>query len=173
MQSTKIIKATTSNLLELQKISRITFEEAFGKQNTVEDMQKYLNNKFSNQQLLSELNNKESEFYLAKVNNQVVGYLKLNFGQAQTEIKDKAGIEIERIYILNSHIGQGIGQALFNHCLNLSNKMKVNYIWLGVWEKNERAINFYERNGFTQFDTHLFVLGDDEQTDVLMRLNLN
>ena len=172
MGTVAIHRANRKDLKDLQSVSKITFKESFGDQNTPEDMEKYLREKFSEEQLLSELDNPDSEFHLAKLNEQVVGYIKLNIGQAQTELKDDKGLEIERIYVLNKFIGKGVGKQLFNLTLNIANQKDSQYIWLGVWEKNERAINFYLKNGFVEFDKHVFVLGNDHQTDILMKLEL-
>ncbi|MEO9532193.1 MAG: GNAT family N-acetyltransferase [Crocinitomicaceae bacterium] len=173
METVAIHKAKRKDLKDLQCVSKITFKDSFGDQNTPEDMERYLREKFSEEQLLSELDHPESEFYLAKLNEEVVGYLKLNIGQAQTELKDDKGLEIERIYVFNKFIGKGVGKQLFNLTLNIANQKNSQYIWLGVWEKNERAINFYLKNGFVEFDKHVFILGEDHQTDILMKLKLN
>ncbi|PHR46075.1 MAG: GNAT family N-acetyltransferase [Fluviicola sp.] len=173
MGTVAIHRANREDLKDLQIVSRTTFKESFGEQNTPEDMEKYLKEKFSEQQLFLELDNPDSLFYLAKLNEEVVGYLKLNTGQAQTELKNENGLEIERIYVINKFIGKGIGKQLFNLTIDIAQQEKIQYIWLGVWEKNERALNFYHKNGFVEFDKHIFVLGDDHQTDILMKLKLN
>lgn len=135
-------------------------------------MEKYLREKFNEEQLLTELNNPESIFFIALLNAEIIGFLKLNSGRAQTEMKEPNGLEIERIYVLDKYIGKGIGKHLLNLAFQIPNKKNAHYIWLGVWEKNERAIAFYKKYGFVEFDTHVFVLGEDVQTDVLMKLNL-
>ena len=173
MGTVTIHKANREDLKDLQDVSRTTFKESFGEQNTREDMEKYLREKFSEEQLLLELDNHDSVFYIATIDGDVVGYLKLNTGKAQTELKDESGLEIERIYVLNKFIGKGIGKQLFNLTLDIARQMKSHFIWLGVWEKNERALTFYHKNGFVEFDKHIFVLGDDHQTDILMKLELS
>ncbi len=64
------------------------------------------------------------------------------------------------------------GQLLLEKALEIAAENHINYIWLGVWEKNPRAIRFYEKNGFIQFDTHIFMVGNDPQTDVMMKRSL-
>jgi ribosomal protein S18 acetylase RimI-like enzyme len=78
-------------------------------------------------------------------------------------------MEIERIYVLKEYHGHKIGQLLFEKAISIAKSMEKKYVWLGVWEKNERAIAFYTKNGFTVVDHHLFKLGDDVQTDYLMK----
>lgn len=173
MNTIHIRKVTEQDIDELQRIGRETFEETFAAENTPEDLQHYLEESFSIEKLSSELSNTNSEFYFAISNTTVIGYLKLNLGQAQTELKDTKAIEIERIYVLKAYHGKQVGQLLCNKAIQIANDLNANYIWLGVWEKNNRAIHFYTKNGFVAFDKHLFKLGTDEQTDIMMKLMLN
>src|SRR5690606_23901276 len=172
MTKIKIKKVTFDDIDQLQKIGRQTFYETFSAGNTEENMTKYLNESFSIDKLTTELNDKNAEFYFATHNDNVIGYLKLNFGQSQTEIQDDKGLEIERNYVLKEFHGKKVGQLLFEKALKIAEEQKVDYVWLGVWEKNLRAINFYKKNGFEEFDKHIFKLGNDEQTDIMMKLKL-
>jgi ribosomal protein S18 acetylase RimI-like enzyme len=165
-------KIDLEDLSQLQKIGKTTFAETFAEHNTKEDLEKYLDESFSNEKLSSELNNPHSSFYFAEIENNVVGYLKINFGASQTELKDNEALEIERIYVLQAFHGKKLGQALYEKANSIAEEMKVNYVWLGVWEKNNKAIQFYKKNGFVPFDTHIFKLGNDEQTDIMMKLAL-
>lgn len=167
-----IERATTNDAFDLMEISKTTFVETFGSENTSDDMAKYLYEKMSKEQLSDELNNPNSEFYFAKDNDEIIGYLKLNFKDAQTELQDNQAVEIERIYVLKAYHSQKIGQLLYEKALEIANEKNTNYIWLGVWEENKKAIRFYEKNGFTPFSQHIFKLGNEEQTDILMKLNL-
>lgn len=168
----EIRKISISDLEPLQKISVQTFSETFSNVNSEEDMAKYLAGNLSLQKLESELKNPNSEFYFAENGNQVAGYLKLNLGNAQTENQDQTAVEIERIYVLKEYLGQKVGQVLFEKALEIARQRDASYIWLGVWEENHRALRFYEKNGFEVFGKHDFVLGNDKQTDLMMKLNL-
>jgi ribosomal protein S18 acetylase RimI-like enzyme len=172
MTTVEIREGTLSDLSVLQNIGRQTFSETFSEGNTEENMKKYLEEGFSDEKLTVELNNPDSEFYFAFQENEIIGYLKINHGQSQTELKDETAMEIERIYVLKDFHGKNIGQLLFEKAISLATEKNANYVWLGVWEENSRAINFYKKNGFVEFDKHIFVLGDDEQTDIMMRLEL-
>ena len=168
----KIEKVKVSELKQLVDISKKTFYDTFCKQNTEADMQKFLDDSFSDSRLTKELNTPNSQFYFAKINNAIAGYLKLNFGNAQTELQDTTSLEIERIYVIKEFQGKKVGQALFKKTLNIAQEKNLNYVWLGVWEKNLKAIDFYTKNGFIVFDKHIFVLGSDVQTDIMMKLLL-
>jgi diamine N-acetyltransferase len=172
MDTIKISKVTSSDITRLQTIGRQTFVETFADHNTVDDMQIYLDNNLSINKLTDELSDTNSEFYFALLDNKVIGYLKINYGQAQTEIKDKSSLEIERIYVLKDFYGKKVGQALYDKAINVATQKSMECVWLGVWEKNPRAINFYKKNGFVEFDKHVFKLGNDKQTDIMMRLKL-
>lgn len=172
MENIDIKRVTLNDIDQLQKIGRQTFSEAFSAGNTGENMTKYLEESFSLEKLTVELNSKKSEFYFAVIDHNIIGYLKLNFGEAQTELKDDKALEIERIYVLQKFHGKNVGQLLYEKAIQIAKHMNVDYVWLGVWEKNTRAINFYRKNGFVEFDKHIFKLGNDEQTDIMMKLQL-
>lgn len=135
-------------------------------------MKTYLAEKFSSEKLTSELNNKDSEFYFATLENNVIGYLKVNFGNSQTELKDNKALEIERIYVSKEFHGKKVGQLLYDKSIEIARQKNTEYVWLGVWEENLRALSFYRKNGFVEFDKHIFKLGNDEQTDIMMKLKL-
>lgn len=170
--SSNILLATINDINILQKIGRQTFYETFVDTNTKQDMQDYLDNNFSTQKLTQELNNPSSSFYIAQSDDHVIGYLKINWAQSQTEINDDKALEIERVYVLQEYFGKQIGLLLYQQALQIAQDKNMEYIWLGVWEHNPRAIRFYEKNGFIAFDKHIFRVGTDDQTDILMKLNL-
>lgn len=169
MDTIRIQRVSLSDLDVLQQISRETFSETFSSKNSAENMKKYLEENLSVSSLKEALNDTDSEFYFAILNERVIGYSKLNFGKAQTEINDKKALEIERIYVLSEFHGKKVGKILLENAIEKAIQLKLDYMWLGVWEENPRAIQFYKKNGFTAFDQHSFILGDDQQTDILMK----
>ncbi len=173
MTNIYIEKVTLNNLAQLQQIGRQTFFETFSLGNTQENMAQYLEEEFTDEKLTSELLDINSEFYFATLENNIIGYLKLNFEHSQTEIQDDKAIEIERIYVLKEFHGKNVGQLLYNKAIQIARQKNADYVWLGVWEENPRAINFYKKNGFIEFDRHIFKLGNDEQTDIMMKLKVN
>jgi diamine N-acetyltransferase len=166
----EIVEVALADISALQAIGRQTFVEAFAQSNTPENMQKYLAEGFSTEKLTAELSNPDSKFYFATFENNVIGYLKINFGEAQTELKEQKALEIERIYVLKAFYGQKVGQILYEIALDVAQKINADYVWLGVWEENHRAMSFYKKNGFAAFGKHIFKLGEEEQTDIMMKL---
>ncbi|AYZ35762.1 GNAT family N-acetyltransferase [Chryseobacterium indologenes] len=169
MTSVTINKASLEDLEIIQTLGIQTFSETFAENNTEEAMKMYLEESFNTGKLQSELNNADSIFYIAWEEDNPVGYLKVNSGKAQTELQDDTSLEIERIYVKKSHHGKKVGQLLYNQALETAQNLKKSYLWLGVWEENLRALNFYEKNGFVVFDKHIFRLGEEEQTDLMMK----
>ena len=167
-----IRKANIFDVEALQQIGKQTFMETFSADNTQENMTTYLNVAFSIEKIRDELRNKYSEFYLAVLGEIIIGYLKINLENAQTEKKLSNSLEIERIYVLKEFQRKEVGQKLYNMALEIAKNKSFKYVWLGVWEQNLKAIRFYEKNGFKVFDKHIFKLGDDEQTDLMMKLDL-
>jgi ribosomal protein S18 acetylase RimI-like enzyme len=165
-------KASLEDAQTLTIIGKETFFETFAAGNTQENMEKYLEENFNVGKLQNEISNIDSLFYIAWDANIPVGYLKLNLGSAQTELKDDNSLEIERIYVKSAYHGQKVGQLLYEKAVEVAKKQKKSFIWLGVWEENPKAIRFYEKNGFTAFDKHIFKMGEDEQTDIMMKKTL-
>ena len=167
-----IRKATIKDVEKLKEIGKHTFAETFSSYNSPENMTAYLEKGFSTEKLKTELTDNNAEFYVAELDGKVIGYLKVNVGESQTELKLENALEIERIYVLKEFHGKKVGQILYDKALQLAIEKNVENVWLGVWEENPRAIRFYEKNGFVAFDNHIFKLGNDEQTDIMMKLKL-
>jgi ribosomal protein S18 acetylase RimI-like enzyme len=172
MNTLQIRQANLVDLAALQAIGRKTFAETFAANNSTENLAAYLEEGFSEEKLRAELQNENSQFYFAEKEGEILGYLKVNFTEAQTEAQDPNALEIERIYVLKECHGAEVGQKLFEHALEIARNRKAPYLWLGVWEENPRAIRFYQKQGFFEFGQHIFQLGDDAQRDVLMKKNI-
>lgn len=102
----------------------------------------------------------------------VLGFLKINFGNAQTEQKCENSLEIQRIYVLKTAKGRGIGSSFMSLAQEIAREKNLSCIWLGVWEHNEKAKEFYAKKGFYKFGEHIFTLGSDQQIDFLMKKEL-
>jgi ribosomal protein S18 acetylase RimI-like enzyme len=173
MGKVTIIQVGMDDLAILQHVARETFYETFAEANTKADMEKYLAENLGDAKMSAELSNPDSLFFMAWEGETAIGYLKVNTGDAQTELKDITALEIERIYVKSSYHGQKVGQLLYDKALETAQLQNKAYLWLGVWEQNPKAIRFYEKNGFVVFDKHIFKFGEDEQTDIMMKKMLN
>lgn len=149
-----------------------TFVHTFAHLNTKEDMDAYVHKAFSIDKVRTELSNADSSFYFVYADDVLAGYLKLNEELAQTDVFDEHSLEIERIYVSIDFQGKGIGTYLMNEAIRIANERGKEYVWLGVWEKNEHALQFYEKHGFVKIGTHKFVFGNEEQLDYIMKKDL-
>ncbi|RRQ49963.1 GNAT family N-acetyltransferase [Maribacter algicola] len=157
---------------QLMSISRTTFSDAFRNQNDPADFNSYLEQAFSKEQLCRELENPKMTFYFVYFEGVLAAYFKLNEGDAQTDIKQKDSMELERIYVLKAFQGKQLGKRILDWIKDRAGNVGKSFLWLGVWEKNPRAIVFYERHGFYKFGTHPYFIGNDKQTDYLMRYDV-
>ncbi|WP_299526473.1 GNAT family N-acetyltransferase [uncultured Lutibacter sp.] len=164
-------KCTLENLVKLVEISKSTFINAFEKDNNPLDFNSYIDFAFSQEKIKSELLNSNSTFYFTYFKNELVGYFKLNENEAQTEKFNKKTIELERIYVLKKFQNKQLGKHILLEIIRIVKTKQVSFLWLGVWEKNLAAIRFYERYNFKKFDTHFYYIGNDKQTDWLMKLD--
>jgi ribosomal protein S18 acetylase RimI-like enzyme len=169
MNQIKITQASPEDFKIIQVIGRQTFLDSFAYSTTEADMTSYLEESFTEKKIRAELANPDSMFFVAWDDENTVGYLKVNTGKTQKELQDDTALEIERIYVKSSHHGKMVGQLLYDKALEIAILQDKAYLWLGVWEENPRAIRFYEKNGFVAFDKRIFKMGNDEQTDIMMK----
>jgi ribosomal protein S18 acetylase RimI-like enzyme len=153
-------------------MSRQTFYDTFAMHNSKENMDKFMNEQFTPELLMEEVGAPGNIFLLAYDDEQPAGYVRMREYNNPPELGSSNAIEIARIYALPSAIGRGVGKKLMQECINIAQEKKKEALWLGVWEKNLRAIEFYAKWGFEKFATHVFMLGDDAQTDWLMKKSL-
>jgi ribosomal protein S18 acetylase RimI-like enzyme len=167
---TRIRPAHAGDIDGLAALAARTFEDAFGKDNTPDDIQSYVSESFSPERLRAELANADNLFLLAFLSkaDSPVGYAKLRSGALDPSVKGPDPVELERLYVDQAVVGGGIGAALMRAVLDAARRNGRKTLWLGVWERNARAIAFYERWGFEVVGAHVFRLGSDEQTDLIM-----
>lgn len=166
-------EATPRDAEAIGGLATQTFNESFAWYNSPENMRQYTSTHFTPERIREELQKAGTWFFLAYDGELPVGYAKLRDTEHPAELKGKKHLEIERIYVLKSHHKQKVGYALMNRCIALAREMKLDCVWLGVWEKNEGARAFYEKLGFLPFGEHVFTLGDDLQLDHLLKLDLD
>ena len=127
---------------------------------------------FSEEKIKRELLHPNSIFYFVEQQGDTIGYFKLNENEVQTEFRDSDGMELERVYLVPEVQGSGTGAKIMAFVVELAKAKHKKYVWLGVWEKNTRAIRFYERLGFERCGTHPYYIGTDKQTDWLYKKTL-
>lgn len=164
--------ATKKDAALIADLSRQTFYETFAATNTPQDMQKFLNLQFTKGRLMLEVGVPENIFLLAYHQNKVAGYVKLRDGRTPKQLQHIPALEIARLYAVTDMIGKGVGKLLMQTSIDIANEKGKQVVWLGVWEKNQRAIDFYYKWGFEKFGEQDFWLGDDLQRDWIMKKQL-
>ncbi len=164
-----IREATREDAVLIADLSQQTFYDTFAADNTKEDMDLFLNKQFTKGRLMLEVGAQGNTFLLAYYGEEVAGYAKLREDKSPKSLGTKNALEIARLYAVHSMIGKGIGKALMQACIDTAKQKGKEVIWLGVWERNVRAISFYEKWGFEKFDEWDFLLGNDVQRDWLMK----
>jgi ribosomal protein S18 acetylase RimI-like enzyme len=168
--SLKIERVGREDLNDLVKISRETFYDTFSGQNKKEDIDLFLESSLNPEKLREEMSEPDNHFFFAKEADLIVGYLKLS--TAVSDEIDGEVLEIARIYVVKEKLGSGVGKALLEFAISFAKQLNKKTVYLGVWEHNKKAINFYERFCFTKFGEHVFMVGRDPQTDWLLKKEL-
>lgn len=153
----------------LSALGAETFSDTFAALNTAETMAAYLAAAFHPDTLRAEIRSPHSVFLFLYLGDELAGYLKVSEEEAQSDLKEEGGLEVARIYVRRAFQGRGLGRVLMEKALEIAGEKGKGFVWLGVWERNEKAIGFYERMGFRKTGTHAFQMGDERQTDFIMR----
>ncbi|HET9906153.1 MAG TPA: GNAT family N-acetyltransferase [Anaerolineales bacterium] len=164
---------TTADATMLSELGAKTFYDTFAKDNTPENIGTYLKRSFSPELQFDELSSPDNIFLIVESEEVPIGYAQLILNSKDDAIQRARPLEIRRIYALQEYLGKGVGKELMRATINEARQRGCDSVWLGVWEKNQRAIDFYKKWGFREVGTHLFSVGDDPQNDFIMELGLN
>jgi ribosomal protein S18 acetylase RimI-like enzyme len=171
--TTLIRPATVADAPRLSRLAVTTFRDTFERENTPEDMARYLAETFTPEQQAAEITDPSGTILLAEFRGasgeaELVGYAHLVAGPAPAAVQGPAPLELKRLYVARAWHGQGVAQALMDAVLTVAHARGAEALWLGVWERNPRAVAFYHKYGFTRVGEHTFMLGTDAQTDWLL-----
>jgi len=169
IQEISIKLADINDAETIADISRQTFYETFAPFNTDKDMEIFLKEQFTRLSLIAEVGVSFNTFYLAYTEENAVGYCKLRERDNPKELNGLKSLEIARIYATAMMVGKGVGSSMMRYAVDVAVQKQKQVIWLAVWEKNQRAIDFYTKWGFEIFGKQIFVLGTDLQKDWLMK----
>ncbi len=168
----KLKECNQNDLRQILEIGIETYYDTFHLLNNEETMSLYLKEAFNEIKIQNELNNPDSRFFLLFYEKKPAAYLKINFYPVQTDLNDPESLELERIYVKSEYKGKGFGKLLINHTIKIAKEKKCDYVWLGVWEKNEAALAFYKKMGFVIAGQHSFRMGNELQQDYILKKKL-
>ncbi len=171
MSEINIRQARIEDAEMLADLSYKTFWDAFHEhpKNAPDDLADYMAKAFNLKQIRNEIYDENSIFLIAEIDNEPAGYAKLITDSIEDGITATKPIELSRLYSKQEFLGKGVGAALMEECFAVAKKLNCDTMWLGVWEYNPRAQRFYEKYGFREAGKHVFLLGSDAQTDLLMQ----
>ena len=174
MNPLTIRQATTEDAKLLTDLAYTTFWDAFAHhpKNAPDDLNHYMRQAFNPEQIASELADAKNIFLIAELDGDAAGYSKIILDNIEPGVTADRPVELSRLYAHQKHLGQGVGQRLMDACFERARAEDRDVMWLGVWEYNPRAQRFYQKNGFRFVGSHVFQLGEDPQTDLLMQKEL-
>ncbi|MBC8154826.1 MAG: GNAT family N-acetyltransferase [Bacteroidetes bacterium] len=166
--------ATPADANILTELGAATAREAFGPpHNPAGVVEAYVRTAFTVAALTEELTDPKAAFFLVEdADGRAVGYAKLRWKTPPRQLKLRPALEIQRIYLLKQAVGQGLGRQLMDQCLTFARESGYAAVWLGVWERNQTALGFYARMGFTRIGWHYFQFGPDRQRDFWLQKQL-
>ena len=164
-----IRRGDTDDAALLSELGARTFSETFEAENTPENMAAYLAAAFNPEQQAAELADPSALFQIAAINGFAQGYAMLRSGYVPEAVTGARPIELVRLYVTREALGSGVGAVLMQACIDEALQRGYDTLWLGVWEHNSRAQAFYRKWNFREVGTHVFQLGEDPQTDILMQ----
>lgn len=165
----QIRKANLTDLEVLTQLCITTFTQTYAAYNTPENMKLHFQNAFNKTKLSQELESEMEAYFLLMEKDLPIAFVKLNYNCAHADSNGEPMAEIQRIYVLQEHQGKGLGKILLHTAETEARRSGAKYLWLGVWQNNLKALDFYQKNGFTIVGTQEFVLGEDHQSDFVMQ----
>jgi ribosomal protein S18 acetylase RimI-like enzyme len=169
-----IREATAADVAPLTELAYTTFWDAFHAhpKNAPDDLADYMAKAFNAERIEAEMADEKNLFLIAEIDGQMAGYSKIVTDYIEPGVIAERPVELNRMYSRKEYLGQGVGQTLMDACFERARELDRDVMWLGVWEYNPRAQRFYEKNGFRVVGKHVFQLGSDAQTDLLMQKEL-
>lgn len=166
------VEANTKHAKELAQLSAETFYNTFAPDNIKENIDNYIAEHFTEKALLNELADAQNKFLLFYNGDDSIGYVKLRFNSVPPKLICVNAVEIQRLYLEKAFHGTGIAQTMMDECIVIAKHRQASVLWLAVWEKNPRAIRFYKKFGFKEFGTTIFMMAQEVQHDIMMKLEL-
>ena len=145
-----------------------TFVETFAADNSVEDMAAHVARSFGPTIQLREIRDPSMITLLAELGSSMAGFAQVCRGTPPPCVEGASSVELRRFYVDRPFHGRGIAQSLMRAVDDVARELGGRTLWLGVWERNPRAIAFYTKCGFADVGEHAFIFGTDEQTDRVM-----
>ncbi|KAI8890845.1 acyl-CoA N-acyltransferase [Backusella circina FSU 941] len=164
-----IIQATEEYVPVVTSLGTKTFVDTYGPDHPAEEVEAFLKKAYTHELQLKEINDPAMRTYIAYDGENPVGFCQLREKKNDFDfVGDSDAIELQRMYVDKDCSGKGFGSKLMEHAVQKSKKLGKKTMWVGVWELNPKAIQFYEKHGFRTVGSHIFKVGEQEDTDFIM-----
>ncbi|HET8715509.1 MAG TPA: GNAT family N-acetyltransferase, partial [Holophagaceae bacterium] len=160
--------ATPQDARALAALAERTFRDTFGADNTAEDMDLHCRTAYGEAIQAAELADPDRLTFLCEADGGIVGFAQVRWGPAPACVTGPRPGEIQRLYVDRPWHGRGVAQVLMAASLEALEARGCGVAWLGVWERNPRALAFYRKAGFAEVGDHVFPLGHDPQRDLIL-----
>jgi diamine N-acetyltransferase len=168
----EIREAAPTDARLISVLGTVTFYEAYFEQDDPQDLAKYIYEAFEPEKIRAEIVDENATFFIIYLNGHAVGYAKLREDSEAGCVKNETAVELQRIYLVERVFGQGVGEILLKHCLEIARTRGFETLWLGVWEENRRAQRFYEKQGFRRVGELKFPYGETVGTNFVLEIDL-
>ena len=163
-----IRSANRADAIALAKLAETTFRETFGSLNHHEDMELHCRKSYGEAIQAAEIEARDRTTIVSEAEGELVGFGQLDWGTPPACIALAGVAEIQRLYVERRWHGRGVAQGLMESLIGAAAHHGASAIWLGVWERNSRALAFYQKSGFVEVGVHSFLLGKDPQRDLVL-----
>ena len=156
----KIKTAKPSDAAVISSIGKLSFRDAFMHLfNNKKELQEYLDFTYKPEKIEKSIRRENNVYFIAYVENVPAGFAKLKKSSLESQIESIAQMELQKIYVLSYYHGSGAGAALLNRVIEFAKETEPDYVWLHVHISNQKAVRFYEKNGFQISGKHHFTIG--------------
>ncbi|MEO0351287.1 MAG: GNAT family N-acetyltransferase [Cyanobacteria bacterium P01_A01_bin.15] len=168
-----IRQAYSDDAEALARTAKHIFRETFATENNLTDMEFYCSKSFGTEIQRQEILDPNWATILAEVEGQLVAFAQVRLHSPKACVAADQPSELHRLYVQKEWHGRGVAHKLMSNILSTALATGADYIWLGVWEHNPRAIAFYGKYGFRVVGEHIFQFGSDPQRDLVMMAEVN
>ena len=161
-------KARAGDARELSGLAEATFRATFGAMNTVEHMELHCQRSYGERVQAAEIADPGMVTLVSEADGRLIAYAQVRRSAAPDCVSARSPGEVQRLYVAKEWHGKGVAQGLMQACIDELGKRGADVVWLGVWERNPRAMSFYRKFGFVEVGDHIFSLGGDPQRDIVM-----
>ena len=166
-------RGSVDDAAELAEFAARTFEETFSADNKPEDLQTHLVTNYGPEQQAAELVDPLVTTILARLNGKLVAYAQVRQNPPPPCVSNASPIELHRFYVDRRAHGTGLASSLMQEVHQAVREFGGRHVWLGVWERNSRAIAFYKKAKFVDVGSQFYMVGPDRQVDRVLVARVN